>query len=66
MNIQIANPPPDVDAIQTYDYRSINEVNERIKSHGWVLLGILIEREVDSKGNFTDHPEYILGHRRDF
>lgn len=55
------NPPPDVSAIQHYCRDEINEVNDRINRHGWVLLGILITRNVSENGSFADDETYILG-----
>ena len=56
--------PPDVEGIDKLD--DLNEVSTRIKSHGWVLLGILYARDVDESGSFNDHTKYIIGLRRGF
>jgi len=53
--------PPDVECIQKFGDRQQDEVNERMKRHGWVLLGILYERKVQEDGSFKDSPTYILG-----
>jgi len=57
-------PPPDVSAIQEFEYRELNEVNDRLKRDGWVLLAVLVNREVDEAGNFNDIPSYLLGYPR--
>jgi hypothetical protein len=57
-------PPPDVSAIQKFDGSELNEVNDRIKDYGWVLLGILVTRNVSKSGSFADKETYILGSRR--
>jgi len=56
--------PPDVEAIQKFAGSELNEVNDRLKSYGWVLLGILITRRLDEGGSFCDEETYILGYPR--
>ena len=51
--------PPDVEGIDRLD--DLNEVNSRIKFHGWVLLGIRYTRDVDENGSFADRETYIIG-----
>jgi hypothetical protein len=63
MNAQIVNPPPDVSRIYTMDSTEINDVNDRLR-RGWVLLAVLVEREVSEKGSFTDKEFYVLGMKR--
>lgn len=50
--------------MQKYDASQLNEVNDRMKGYGWVLLGILITRKVAENGSFADEETYILGYPR--
>jgi hypothetical protein len=56
--------PPDVSCIQKFDSRELNEVNDRLMHHGWVLLGILHTRDIADGGSFTDSETYIIGMKR--
>ena len=62
MNAPLQTSPPDVETIDKLT--DLNEVNARLKSHGWVLLGLPITRLVGDGGSFSDKPAYIIGKRR--
>ena len=55
--------PPDVSCIQKFESSDLNEVNDRLIHHGWVLLGILVTR-AGELGTFRDRETYILGKKR--
>jgi hypothetical protein len=60
------NIAPDVSTIYHMDSSELNEVNDRIARHGWVLLTIVIERIAARDGiGFQDKETYVLGLRRD-
>ncbi len=59
--IQLAIPP----GINVIDrIKDLNEVNNRLQSFGWVLLGIVYNRDVEDDGSFKDSESYILGLKR--
>jgi hypothetical protein len=57
------NPPPDVEQIKRFSGSDQNEVNSHLQK-GWVLLAVLVNRQLTEGPGFNDLVSYILGKRR--
>jgi hypothetical protein len=57
-------PTPDVSCVQVFPHSQQNEVNDRLARQGWILLGILVTREVSEDGSFCDFESYVIGMKR--
>ena len=64
MKIEAQFLTPDVEGVQVFPDSEQNEVNDRIARHGWVLLCILVTREVADDGSFRDRESYVIGMKR--
>lgn len=64
MQVEAQFLTPDVSCVQVFPHSEQNEVNDRIARHGWVLLGILVTRDVADDGSFRDQESYVIGMKR--